>query len=469
MICNHNNNSSSEIITIPITRLPTTLGKEHATKDPSFVGLKEIDTTTTTSSSENTPKLSQSMCSIVYRDAHGGKLGLYKKGRKKENNSDTVMDEKGEIDPLDGMIYKPFELSSGGGGDDNEKSSSTTPSPNEILRLPGMDAVLPTRGFFAIECTGRKIMVGGKVIKKGQFAMLKDGMPIKIASHCFYFLLPKSSTTITSTTLLTCKPPPSIKVKVTTPIKLEKITSFKAHSEYKKERESMNGNSEKDDPSPSPPPSKKPRKSEEFASSIDDKSDAQLLQLLSQKVTQSTWDHEGQRLGTTLATRVCRAAAKSSTIQTIVRDEGGVTQREIMDWMNDDNSIFKEYERMIMQKIEKKSFMMSIGKAIVRAGYTKNEYLSGRAFRWNLPEDTPLIHLSDKGGGGGGLLGSKKASEEGSGKATLANSNEEEEDVMSTTSNDNVSMQDDVGWKTMKLTADTNENAHAQKSGVGEA
>jgi hypothetical protein len=51
--------------------------------------------------------------------------------------------------------------------------------------------------------------------------------------------------------------------------------------------------------------------------------------------------------------------------------------------------------------------MMSMGKALARAGYTKNELLSGRALRWNLPGDRC------GGGGGGGGVGVKR--EDGSG------------------------------------------------------
>ena len=50
-----------------------------------------------------------------------------------------------------------------------------------------------------------------------------------------------------------------------------------------------------------------------------------------------------------------------------------------------DGSVWGQYEQLMLQKIEKKSFMMSMGKACLRAGYTKNDVLSGRAIRWNLP------------------------------------------------------------------------------------
>ena len=93
-----------------------------------------------------------------------------------------------------------------------------------------------------------------------------------------------------------------------------------------------------------------------------------------------------------------------------------MTARDVLDWIggvavDDDGgggggarSIFVEYERTMLRKIERKSFMMSMGKALARAGYTKNELLSGRALRWNLPGDGAAagVKREDGGGGGGG-------------------------------------------------------------------
>jgi hypothetical protein len=44
----------------------------------------------------------------------------------------------------------------------------------------------------------------------------------------------------------------------------------------------------------------------------------------------------------------------------------------------------------MLTKIERKSFMSTCLKALVRAGFTKNEVKSGNAFRWNLPGDVAL-------------------------------------------------------------------------------
>eukprot|EP00984_Skeletonema_dohrnii_P012290 scaffold4973_cov72-Skeletonema_dohrnii-CCMP3373.AAC.2 len=141
------------------------------------------------------------MCCIYYRDGEqGGKLGCYKKRKKKpaaatavkvgdtNNNDADEMSIEGDLDALNGMTYLPYEKSQ----EENDKAAEV--SPNDIIRLPPMQQTdpLPSSGFFAVECTGRKIIVGGTVLKKGQHAMLNDGITVQIASHCFYFLLPKN-------------------------------------------------------------------------------------------------------------------------------------------------------------------------------------------------------------------------------------------------------------------------------------
>ena len=340
-------------------------------------------------------------------------MGHYRKGRKKEHPDGE--DESGEADPLDGMIYKPYEntTAAGGGEETTEKSTTHLHSlPDDILRLPGMDdnAPLPSRGFFAIECLGRKIVVGGRVLKKGQCAILKDGIPIKIAAHCFYFLLPKISSD---------SEPIRVKVAMTSPMKpLNKqpeknVSSIKATATTstiveKKEKESM-GEDDSSTQQQQPPAAKRSRKSDEYDSMFDDKTDAELIQLLASKVTEERWDGEGQRLGTTLALRACQAAAKSTALQTISRTHGGVTQREIVDWINEPTGAFKDYEELMKAKIEKKSVMMSIGKAIIRAGYRKNDTMTGRAFRWQLPQGTLS---SDSAGAGSPSLGVTKSEAE---------------------------------------------------------
>lgn len=262
--------------------------------------------------------------------------------------------------------------------------------------------------------------------------MLQNRSTIQIASYHFYFLLPNNTSiksplrtmkvNVMKTTLL-----PAASAAGSLAVKIEKIKSKSAIIVGKNKKgseihcHSDDQNDDDDDSTNISPPSKKARTSSTAAAADDDddeeleedesnlnqsspttttattstlytndQSDIELLHLLSERVLEApTWDYENQKLGSTLAIRACRAAAKSKSIQQVARDKGGVTIREIMLWMNDrsGDSEFVEFETMMLTRINKKSFMMSIGKAIVRAGYRKNEYLSGRAFRWNLPKD----------------------------------------------------------------------------------
>jgi hypothetical protein len=95
--------------------------------------------------------------------------------------------------------------------------------------------------------------------------------------------------------------------------------------------------------------------------------------------------------------RIVREAAKDVKIQTIAKEQHGVTQRDIIDWYNA-NSLFSDFERLMLSKIEYKSYQSSVTKAIQRAGYTRNESNPGksRSTRWDIPADIPLVAVSPR-------------------------------------------------------------------------
>lgn len=86
-------------------------------------------------------------------------------------------------------------------------------------------------------------------------------------------------------------------------------------------------------------------------------------------------------------------------LQKLYSDFSGVTQRDVMNWITNESDTFGDYEKMMLRKIEPKSFIIAMGKAIIRAGYTKSDVKSGRANRWELPSDT---YYSTSGGQTGG-------------------------------------------------------------------
>ncbi|KAL7434842.1 hypothetical protein ACHAXM_004295 [Skeletonema potamos] len=437
--------NDSKILSIPLTSLPTTLGKEQDGKDnvKGFVGLTEYNSndgeggSSAANNNNNNnksggPKLSKSMCCIYYREGtEGGKLGFYTKKKKRaslaassgavvdsggdnNNNNDAAAasDEKitieGDVDALDGMTYVPCEKSPRDDNDDNNNDNKAA-EVTDIIRLPSMQPSdpLPPTGFFVVECTGRKIIVGGTALKKGQHAMLSDGITLQIASHCFYFLLPKNNGNMRKKSIKVCITKKSF-------VKMAdaggSTATQQSNSNKKKKRDSDNDDNsdatdddDDDDSSTlikSPRPSKKSKlpssinthadnnNDSTFASTLESKTDTELLQMLSEATQSDGWDKNSQYIGTTLATRACRAAAASSSkLRKLNADVAGVTQRDVMNWINNESDTFGEYEKMMLRKIEPKSFGIAMGKAIIRAGYTKSDVRSGRANRWALPSD----------------------------------------------------------------------------------
>ncbi|KAL7501806.1 hypothetical protein ACHAWX_000365 [Stephanocyclus meneghinianus] len=382
---NDDDSGSNEVesVTIPITNLPVVLGRKWGSKDkdPHHVALPWDE-----------KLLSRLHACIFYRDEKGGKLGSY----------EVASGESGSCVVSEKMIYKPFELDD----EDDEDSSD----PDNILRLPGMNqnAPLPKDGFYAIECLGRHtIRVGDKKVTKGKQAMLEDGIPIQIASYCFYFLLPKDAPSISQTFKYPIKKGQASPLK-TTASTSNTVDKKEQKNKSKEDNETKLPQTTKDSPKkdkeeesisdPKEPPAKKSRKSEEtftFTSKLDNVSTAELIEQLAASADSKEWTREDQLVSATLGIRIVRSAAQDSNIQKIAREQHGVTQRDIIDWYNE-HPLFSYFERLMLLKIEYKSYQSSITKAIQRAGFTRNESNPGksRSTRWDLPPDIPLEPVS---------------------------------------------------------------------------
>ncbi|EJK73000.1 hypothetical protein THAOC_05406, partial [Thalassiosira oceanica] len=407
----------------PIVRLPTVLGKDHETKERSFVGLAD----TTGPDEAASSRMSQYMCTIFYRDGRGGKVGIYGRGNK-------AVDED---DPLGGMVYKP-PVEDGVPPED--------PDGDDIFRLPGMadgDPVPPS-GFYAVECTGRRVVVDGRALRKGQTAMLAHGSAVRIGSYCLYFLLPTLSEAArgeqrTMKVKVECvvaktevqqhqQPGDGVRVKeelveaarsAQPPSKPTKPTT--ARPRLSPSAPTSSG------PAPPPPSSsssspKRPRAGEDLSSLIrrlESKSDSEIMDMLATSAHSDGWDYEGQKLGSTAAMRICAAAARTAGMRDLARSNGGVTQRDILDWMSDpDNAVYNRYEPLMLRKIERKSYMMGFTKAIQRCGYVKREGVTaGRATLWYLPELPP-------GGDGPGSGGAEEEGVPSSGSSALGGDGE---------------------------------------------
>lgn len=342
------------VVNIPITNLPIVLGRRWGStaKDPHHVALPRDE-----------KSLSRLHACIFYRDAKGGKLGCYEI---------VSVGDAGSTRATDKLIYKPYEAV--------VEEQEDVCEPDAIYRSPLLKDSDPLpNGFFAIECLGRHtIKVGDKKVTKGKQAMLIDGTPIQIASYSFYFLLPKDAPPPTSQTF-------HYPVKKATP---QKDAKPKGTAESKAPS--------KEDPKE--PPTKKSRKSEDtYTSKLDNVSTQELISQLTTATESEEWTKEDQLISATLGMRIVREAAKDVKIQTIAKEQHGVTQRDIIDWYNA-NSLFSDFERLMLSKIEYKSYQSSVTKAIQRAGYTRNESNPGksRSTRWDIPADIPLVAVSPR-------------------------------------------------------------------------
>jgi hypothetical protein len=135
-------------ITIPIARLPATIGRAHDkdADDPHFFGLG------------SKKALSRKHCRISYRDAPGGMVEW-----------DTSKQE---------LSYKEPS------GDGKEG----------LATLNVEDSKLPSKGFFVIECLGKnRILVNQGRVEQGNAAVLASGSSLRISSYTLYFLRPTDS------------------------------------------------------------------------------------------------------------------------------------------------------------------------------------------------------------------------------------------------------------------------------------
>lgn len=151
-------------ITVPITKLPATIGRSHDKDkdDPHFFGLG------------SKKALSRKHCRISYRDAQGGKVEW-----------DTAKKA---------LSYKEQS------GDGNEGHAA----------LNVEDGDLPSRGFFVIECLGKnRILVNQGRVEQGNAAVLASGSSIRVSSYTLYFLRPMDSKPVEH--VVTSSPPTSAK------------------------------------------------------------------------------------------------------------------------------------------------------------------------------------------------------------------------------------------------------------------
>lgn len=273
-------------ITVPITRIPATLGRSHETIDENFFGLG--------------PKkaLSREQCRIYYQAPNGGRFVL------KENK----------------FVYEAHK--------GNKKRQVILLDENEPL---------PEQGFFAIECLGKnKITVGKNRVEQGQVAQLESGTPIRMSTVCLFFLEPTDA-----------------------------------------KEETM------DIPAPKPKRQRKTPKTDAMSQELEAASVDDLLKEIREAIDLGTWERRQQLTGTFLAYHAVKDASRSKKIRALVRENGGASRKEIMDWMAASRK-YGFWVKHTLNRIELSSYQVTVNRALQKAGYerlTKH----GRYVKWKLP------------------------------------------------------------------------------------
>ena len=336
-------------VTIPITRLPAVLGRTHDTDDPHFFGLGKKKA------------LSRKQCLIEYRVPSFQSDG----GDDSKKDGRVEWDEKQQK-----LVYKETTENENSKKDDNGNDDSQDIDIDE----------LPSEGYFAIGSMGKnRIMVDQERIGQGKVALLKSGTPIRISSYMLYFLLPTDAKPLEHTieTEEVDDPPLSTMIKKKKGKKRKKSdavlpdnapSSSDATGNNKKGKTTVGAN---------------------FQAELDSMTVEELMNKMEKAIRDNEWDRKSQIVGSTIAMHAVRAVAMDPSIQTIAVNEGGVSRKVILDWI-ETSSQYADWVEQMLTKMELRSYQAAVTKSLLRAGYTKTGGF-GRYVKWFLPEDIKIV------------------------------------------------------------------------------
>ena len=211
---------------------------------------------------------------------------------------------------------------------------------------------LPAQGFFVIECLGKnKITVGRNRVEQGQLAQLESGTPIRMSTVCLLFLLPTDAKRETMEI-----PNPSAKRK--------RAPNDNDGSDNSKRLSSVGG-------------------SGALLQELELLSAEELLAEMREAVDTGAWDRRHQLLGGLLAHHAVKDAARSKAIRKLVRENGGILRKEIMDWIGAAPK-YAFWVRHTLNRVELNSFQSTVTRVLQKAGYERLGN-KGRYVKWKLP------------------------------------------------------------------------------------
>jgi len=111
-------------------------------------------------------------------------------------------------------------------------------------------------------------------------------------------------------------------------------------------------------------------------------------------ISSNQWERRHQTIGSALSVHAVRDAARSKSLQKLASTENGkVSRGDVMDWI-ENSTRYREWVKLMLAKMELKSYQGNIGKALVRAGYERYG-TTGRQVKWGLPKNLMNEPYSD--------------------------------------------------------------------------
>jgi hypothetical protein len=372
-----------ERVTVPIQRLPTTVGRAHTTDDVHFIGLGGNDTPVAKA-------VSRLHIRIDYRVAlpSTGQCGYLKTKDSTSTlsapSSDFVYCDNDPVSVTD--ILVPPSATTG---------SSTISSSNSADALT---AALPKNGFYTLTVVGRnRVMVDGHRVEPGQTALLSRFSTVRVANFCFYFVLSSAaaplqlrtlsigddnelinnnSGTVAGAAVLPAAKKRKLSMSVSTAVPAVAGSGFGPTGAFSNGRRV--GGVVKTT----------------LQSEIEELSTDKLLEQMTAALDEQVWDRRHQLIGSTISYRAVLVAAQDPALyQVAMAAQGQLSRTEIMDWIAE-SPMFRTWVEQMQSKMEAKSYQASITKALMKAGF-KRTASTGRYIKWHLPDS--LLNQGNRG------------------------------------------------------------------------
>jgi FHA domain len=342
--------ADSERVTLFIKRVPAFIGRTHVTSDKNFVGLGGTSNGNSPNG-KNNKAVSRQHVRIDYRVP-------------------TSAGGCGHIQSKVGFRSEFFYNAT-------DDPISTT----DIRILPSStSSTLPTTGFYTLTCLGKnRVVVNGSRIDPGETVWITSGNAIRIANYLLYFLTPTGVIGVRKTI--------QIRDDIA-PIPKKRKLSLGVSSARPAVIGSGAGEGIVEDKVTTTAGANSNRSSKTLQSEIEALSTTALLKEMKIAFEEDVWDRRHHLIGSTLSYRAVVAATHDT--EWYKADGGHVSRSTIMDWIAS-SSVFGEWVKHMLSKLEPKSYQASITKAMIKAGYTRTSS-SGRYIKWIVP---PPLFISE--------------------------------------------------------------------------